>query len=110
MQWVRIAAAADVPPQQSRFVQVGDLTIAIFHVLDQFFAIDDRCPKGGCSLTDGILVGTTVTCPAHHWRVCLKTGLVTKPVVEGTPQVRTYPLKVEDGMIFIGLKTEQAAA
>jgi hypothetical protein len=59
---------------------------------------------------DGVVGGTTVTCPVHNWRVCLETGLVIKPCVEGTPQVRTFPVEVRDGIVMLRLDESKAAA
>jgi nitrite reductase (NADH) small subunit/3-phenylpropionate/trans-cinnamate dioxygenase ferredoxin subunit len=48
--------------------------IAIFHVNEQFFAIDDRCPHAGASLACGYLNGETISCRIHHWHYCLRDG------------------------------------
>lgn len=124
MHWIQVARAVDIPRGQARIIDFGDdsgdplsggQSVAVFNTGDHFLAIDDCCPKTGtsvpvCSLAAGVLGGTTVTCPMHQWRICLKTGLVIKPVVEGTPQVRTYPVRVENGTVFLGLHSEKAAA
>jgi nitrite reductase (NADH) small subunit len=110
MQWIQVADAGDIPKREARVFKVGERSIAVFNVGEQLLAIDNRCPLSGCSLAEGTLGGTTVMCPIHGWRICLKTGLVTKPVVEGTPQVRTYPIRVNQGIVFVGVKEEKVAA
>jgi nitrite reductase/ring-hydroxylating ferredoxin subunit len=44
---------------------VGGNRIAIARVGDAFYAFGDTCTHQGCSLADGELAGTTVTCPCH---------------------------------------------
>jgi NAD(P)H-dependent nitrite reductase small subunit len=110
MQWFQVAPAEAIPPRQGRDVWIGDLSVAVFNVGGRYFAIENRCPHSGDPLADGMVVDTTVTCQLHHWRICLETGLVTKPSVEGTPQVRTFPVEVRDGVVMLGLDAVQTAA
>ena len=110
MQWIRVTAAENIPPREGRSVRAGDLSLAVFNTGEGFFAVDNRCPHSGGPLADGIVGGTTVTCPLHNWRVCLETGAVTKPCAENTPRVRTYPVEVRNGIVVLGLEAVQAAA
>ena len=109
-QWIRITEAHNIPPREGRPVRVGSRSIAIFNTGDRFLAVENRCPHQGGPLADGIVGGTTVTCPLHNWRICLETGIVTKPCAEGTPAVVTYPVRVEDGVVMVALNVESAAA
>lgn len=110
MQWIQIASTENIPPGEGRAIFIGDLSLAVFNSGDRFLALEDRCPHSGDSLADGTVSGTTVTCPLHHWRICLETGLVIKPSVEGTPQVRTFSLEVRDGLVMFDLDSLHAAA
>ena len=110
MQWIQVARTEAIPPRQGREVRIGDLSVAVFNVGDRYLALENRCPHSGDPLADGILIDTTVTCELHHWRICLETGLVTKPLVEGTPQVRTFPVEVRDGAVLLGVDAVQSAA
>ena len=110
MQWIQVAPAENIPPRQGRELCVGDLSIAVFNVGDRYLALENRCPHSGDPLADGTVVDTTVTCELHHWRICLETGLVVKPCIEGTPQVRTFPVEVRDGVVMLGVEAVQSAA
>ena len=110
MQWIQVAPAETIPPGAAREVRIGDLSIAVFNTGDRFLAIENRCPHSGDPLAGGMVVDTTVTCELHHWRICLETGLVVKPCIEGTPQVRTFPVEVRDGVVTIGADAVQTAA
>ena len=110
MNWVRITAAENIPLREGRAVQVGSLHLAIFNTGDRFLAVENRCPHGGGPLADGIVGGSTVTCPLHNWRVCLESGAVERPCESGAPAVTTFPIEVVDGIVMIARDRRSAAA
>ncbi len=110
MNWIRITHTENIPAREGRTLRVGSLSLALFNTGEQFLAVENRCPHNGGPLADGIVGGTTVTCPLHNWRVCLETGRVTKPCDAATPSVRTFPVKIQDGIVWLGLEAVQAAA
>jgi nitrite reductase (NADH) small subunit len=101
-QWVRVTATENIPPREGRPVAVGDREIAIFNLGDRFVATDNRCPHEGGPLCDGIVAGDTIVCPLHAWKLSLDTGAVERPTGRGEC-VATYPTRVEDGIIMLGL-------
>ena len=108
--WVDIGAIADIPLRGARVVKSAAGCIAVFRTAtDEAFAIDDTCPHKGGPLSQGIVHGRTVTCPLHNWVIALESG---EAQGADTGQVRTYPLKVENGRILLdvsALKAAQAA-
>jgi nitrite reductase (NADH) small subunit len=110
MNWVRITAAENIPPREGRAVQLGPLELAIFNTGEGFLAVENRCPHGGGPLADGIVGGTTVTCPLHNWRVCLESGAIERPCESGAPAVATFPIEVVDGIVMLALDQARVAA
>ena len=110
MRWIPVTAAENIPPREGRAIRAGDRSLAVFNTGQGFLAVENRCPHNGGPLADGILGGTTVTCPLHNWRICLESGMVTKPCADGAPRVRTFPVEVRDGIIVLGIEAVQAAA
>jgi nitrite reductase (NADH) small subunit len=108
--WIRITPVQNIPPREGRAVRVGSLSLAVFNTGDRFLALENRCPHGGGPLADGIVGGSTVTCPLHNWRICLQTGGVTKPCDGEAQQVRTFPVEVRDGVVLLGVEETLAAA
>lgn len=104
-EWIKITEQTDIPMREGRSVKLGSLNIALFNLGDRFLAIENRCPHNNGPLADGIVGGhglsTTVTCPLHNWRICLDTGQVVKPTNEHAPCVRTFPVKVENGVVML---------
>jgi nitrite reductase (NADH) small subunit len=110
MKWIRVTSVENIPPREGRTVKLGPLAVALFNTGEQFLAVENRCPHGGGPLAEGIVGGSTVTCPLHNWRVCLESGHVTKPCESGAVPVRTFPVKIEDGVLVLGIEVKQAAA
>jgi nitrite reductase (NADH) small subunit len=110
MNWIRITAAENIPAREGRTLQLGPLQIAIFNTGDRFLAVEDRCPHGGGPLSDGIVGGTTVTCPLHNWRICLQSGNVSRPCESGAPAVQTFPVQVVDGIVMLACDQALKAA
>jgi nitrite reductase (NADH) small subunit len=101
--WVRVALSQAVPVREGRAVRLGDLEVALFNLGDRFVAVDNRCPHRGGPLADGILTGTSVVCPLHAWKIGLATGSVERPASAGAACVATYPVRVEDGIVLLGV-------
>lgn len=97
--WIDIGSLNDIPQQGARVVKTVHGCVAVFRTADdQVFAIDDRCPHKGGPLSEGIVHGTSVTCPLHAWVFSLETGMA-QGADEG--QVNSYPARVEGGRILL---------
>ena len=115
--WIRVTPIENVPPREGRAVLLGDREIALFNLGpstelgggDRFLATDNRCPHQGGPLCDGIVTGTSVVCPLHAWKVSLATGQVERPTHGKDHCVSTYPARVEDGVVLIGLPAASGA-
>ena len=101
--WVRITHADNIPIREGRAVTLGGREIAIFNLGDRYLATDNRCPHRAGPLCDGIVTGHSVVCPLHAWKVDLETGSVERPTGTGVHGIGTYPTRVDDGVVVIGL-------
>jgi nitrite reductase (NADH) small subunit len=108
MNWIAIGTIDDIPLRGARCVKTPLGRIAVFRTAEnQVFAIEDRCPHKGGPLSQGIVHGTSVTCPLHNWVISLETGQALGADEGG---VRTIELRVEAGTILLGLETQLMAA
>jgi len=101
--WVRVTSCDNIPPREGRAVSVAGREIAIFNLGDRFLAIDNRCPHKGGPLSDGIITGTSVVCPLHTWKISLVDGRVERPAAPGDDGVTTYPVRIESGVVVVGV-------
>jgi nitrite reductase (NADH) small subunit len=108
MAWVKIGSINDIPRRGARCVASPRGRIAVFRTGDdQIFATEDRCPHKGGPLSQGIVHGTSVTCPLHNWVISLETGQAL-----GADQgaVRTIQVKVEGDDLFIAADADASRA
>ncbi|MDQ6956855.1 MAG: nitrite reductase small subunit NirD [Mariprofundaceae bacterium] len=99
--WLKVCELNEIPPAQARTVKAGDVVIAVFRLTDdRVKAVENRCPHKQGPLAEGIISGDDILCPLHNWRIHLNDGKVAEPD-EGC--VKTYPVKVEDGAVFLAL-------
>lgn len=104
IEFVEIAPASELPNGERLFVEIEGKSIVIFNIADQFFAIADVCTHDDGPLGDGDLEGYNIVCPRHGAEFDVRTGKVMQmPAVVDVP---AYPVKVEDGMIQIGMPKE----
>ena len=100
--WEDVGAIDDIPPLGARVVTTPDGNIAVFRTnADQIFAVDDRCPHKGGPLSQGIVHGTSVTCPLHNWTINLASGDAVAPDQGCT---RTIPLRLKGRRILLMVK------
>lgn len=95
--WVRAAAAGDVPERGGKLFRHYDKRIAIFRTPGGFYATDNRCPHEGYALVRGDVKEGVLTCDWHNWKFELETG----KCLFGGEDVRTYPLQMRDGEVWI---------
>lgn len=96
---IDIGALHDIPVQGARVVKTRFGCVAIFRTADdQVFALDDRCPHKGGPLSEGIVHGTSVTCPLHNWVFDMATGTAQGA---DSGQINTYPVQVDAGRIVL---------
>lgn len=99
----QLGRAADFPAGTARQVWVDDEALAVFHLEDgRWCATSDQCTHGNGSLAEGWLCGSEVECPLHQGRFDVTTGRAVG--VPCTEDVRTFPLTVRDGVVWLALQ------
>jgi nitrite reductase (NADH) small subunit len=94
-----IGALDDIPPLGARTVKTPDGDIAVFRTAgEKFYALRDKCPHKGGPLSQGIVHGTSVTCPLHAWVISLQTGEAMGLDSGCTPR---FDVKVENGRVLL---------
>jgi 3-phenylpropionate/trans-cinnamate dioxygenase ferredoxin subunit len=91
--------AADIPPGGLVVADVRGSKIAVANVGGTYYAFDDTCTHQQCSLADGDLAGTTVTCMCHGAEFDVRTGEVLAPPAPSP--VKVYRIRVEAGALQI---------
>src|SRR5262245_19040479 len=74
MNFTTVARVQDVPEGKGKQVSVSGKPVALFHLADGWYAIDDTCPHRGGPLSEGAVQGKEVMCPWHGARFDLVAG------------------------------------
>lgn len=108
MTWVTIGRLEDIPVRGARCVDTPEGRIAVFRTADnQVFAMEDSCPHKRGPLSQGIVHGTSVTCPLHNWVISLESGSAQGADVG---QVRTMAVRNDNGTLLLDLAELRVAA
>lgn len=106
--WIKVVELENIPVLGSRVIKTASDDIAVFRSKDdRVFAVRDACPHKQGPLSQGIMHGTSVTCPLHNWKIDLTNGEALAPD-EGC--ANTFPAKVEEGNVYIQLIPAEALA
>jgi 3-phenylpropionate/trans-cinnamate dioxygenase ferredoxin subunit len=98
--FVTVARVGEIPVGGVKVVRMDDLPIAIFHLEDGFYAIEDLCTHDGGPLAEGVLEGEVVECPRHGARFNVKSGVAL--CLPATAPVPTYVVRVQGDEIQVG--------
>jgi nitrite reductase (NADH) small subunit len=107
VKWHKAAKIEDVPENGGTCVKLEDKQIAIFNFKKrgEWYATQNQCPHKMQMILSRGMIGSKegepkVACPFHKKNFSLKTG----ECLSGEDySIKTYPIKVEDGYVFIGI-------
>ncbi len=101
------AKADELKARGRKVVRSGGKQILLIAAGERIFAIANRCPHEGYPLSEGTLGPDCVlTCNWHNWKFDLRSGAA----LIGRDPVRTYPVALRDGEIFLDLADPPADA
>jgi len=114
MAWTRVLSQAELPPGERKVVRAGGRGVLLIHSLERIWAVQTNCPHMAFPL-EFAKVGPdySITCALHHSAFDLRTGDVKAwspwppgigPLFRSVSRrkaLRVYPLKMEDGGIWI---------
>ena len=100
--WIEVCDADEIEAEDVIRFDHGSRTFAVYRSPeDTYHATDGLCTHEKIHLADGLVMDHVIECPKHNGRFNYKTG-----EAKGAPvcvDLRTYPVKVEGGTVFIGL-------
>lgn len=102
--WYKVGNANDFADGRVKTVTAGTKTIALSLFEGKFCAIDNHCPHQGGPLGEGSIEDGWLRCPWHGYEYHPCTG---KPPSGLNDRVFSYPIKVNEEDIFVGVEEEQ---
>ena len=99
-EWREAATESEFTATDRKLLDFGEeLQVGLFKVDERYYAISAWCSHEKRSLMTGDLDGYTLMCPHHGAQFDLRTGSkLSLPAVRPVP---AYPVKVQDGRIFV---------
>lgn len=98
--WVKVTSISAFK-ERVMVYRKAEKPIAIFHLDDGFYAIEDRCSHEEAALSEGEIENGKVECPMHGALFDIKTGKnLSLPAVL---PVKSYRVKIENGDLFIDI-------
>jgi nitrite reductase/ring-hydroxylating ferredoxin subunit len=104
-----ICAVDEIPIGGKRIVEIDNLSIGVYNINGEFYAIKNLCPHAGAALCEGhiqtthrpgevgefhpALAGRVLRCPWHGWEFDIVTG---KGLYDRNSRVAVYQTKVDD--------------
>ena len=112
--WVSVAPCDVFPENGGACVKVGALQIAVFNFArrGEWYACQNLCPHRMQMILSRGMLGSSagvpkVACPYHKSTFSLETGECLNADLES---IETYPVRIEDGQVFIKLSQSHACA
>lgn len=95
---VLVAQAGEIPPGGRKIIQVEGLSIGIFHLQGEFYALRNSCLHRGGPVCTGKLEGQTLICPWHGFEYDVESG---KLLIDPQARLDSYGVEVENGQLYL---------
>lgn len=115
-----VAETKEIPPGTNKIVDLNGLSIGIYNIKGEYFAINNYCPHQGAELCKGPVCGTNlpsdvyeyeygrdqeiVRCPWHGWEFDIKTGI---SLFDDKVRTKKFEVVVEEDKVGIVLKSRK---
>jgi 3-phenylpropionate/trans-cinnamate dioxygenase ferredoxin subunit len=109
MEYKIIAQTNELANGDKKKIVHNDQEILLVNIEGTFYAIDNKCPHMGGSLSDGNLEGFNIVCPRHGSAFDVRTGQLTQPgkmlYIKVKPKdAHTYHVKIDGLNILLEIE------
>jgi nitrite reductase/ring-hydroxylating ferredoxin subunit len=98
--FVKLTTLDDLPPGCAVELEFEGRVFALYNIDGQISAIDGICPHQGGPLAEGMVEGTTVTCPWHGWQIDVRSGKT--PLGPNVTQT-VYEVRIEGRDVLVAV-------
>lgn len=95
---VPVARADEIPDGERKLVQVNGISIGVFNVGGQFYALRNSCLHRGGPVCAGPLIGKMLECPWHGFQYNVTNGEL---IVDPRSKLETYAVLIENGAVVL---------
>ena len=97
--YIRVANEVDLPPGEGMRAEAHGYGLCLANINGTVFVISNECPHASWPLHEGFLDGEEIICPGHNMSFNIPNYKKVSPY---DPGMKHYPVKVEDGGIWVG--------
>jgi nitrite reductase/ring-hydroxylating ferredoxin subunit len=98
--FVKLATLDEIPSGSAKEVEFEGRIYALYNIDGGISAIDGICPHQGGPLAEGMVEGTTVTCPWHGWQFDVRSG---KTPLGPKIKQAVYDVRIEDQDVLVSV-------
>lgn len=98
-QFVRVAAASDIPEGTLKAFEVNYVRFVIAHTVEGFFAVANECTHDSEPISNGRIRDREIMCVRHGARFDLETGAVTAP--PAIVPLEVFQIKQEGNDLYV---------
>lgn len=91
---VTVARADEIADGERKIVQVDGVSIGVFHLGENFYALRNSCLHRGGPVCTGPLIGKVLECPWHGFQYNVTTGEL---IIDPKSKLDTYMVHEENG-------------
>jgi nitrite reductase/ring-hydroxylating ferredoxin subunit len=95
---VLVGKVDEIPEGERKIVQVGDISVGVFHHKGNWYALRNSCLHRGGPVCTGPLNDDTLVCPWHGYQYSVISG---KLLVDPSSALAKYNVDLRDGDIYI---------
>ena len=96
---VRVSSGGKVAEGEMRVFDVDGTKVSVAAAGGRHYAFDDACTHMGCSLGEGTLENTTVTCPCHGSQFDVTSGVVIRGPAQRPVRSRSAQIEGDDLLV-----------
>lgn len=102
--YIEAANLSDIPESGIYKLKIKATPLILTRVNDEVFCVIDRCSHEDVPLSLGCIKGDRIKCSYHGSHFSLRTGEPTEEPADSP--IRVYPVKVENGKVYIEFDSE----
>ncbi len=103
---VVVAREHEIPDGERKILNIGNLSIGLFHHKGNWYALRNLCLHRGGPVCTGTLEGDTLTCPWHGFQYNVTDGHL---LVDQSAHLDSYRVEVRDGELHLFLPNQAPA-
>jgi nitrite reductase/ring-hydroxylating ferredoxin subunit len=96
--WAAACRDAELQEGVPRGMKLKGIPVALYKVAGRVYATHDECTHAYALLSDGYMEGHTIECPLHGAMYDVRDG---KCLAVAACDVRTYPVKLDEGIVSV---------